>query len=84
MQDVPKGADHAPARTFYTWHIDRSSVTKRMAAELIQAAGNLRARLHHELSNHAEVNKLFPSRAINTGMILSSISLAPSIGCVRQ
>ncbi|EIE21445.1 hypothetical protein COCSUDRAFT_43175 [Coccomyxa subellipsoidea C-169] len=58
LQDVPRTADHSASRTFYTWRVDSTAVTRRVGEELLQAAGNLRARLHHELSEHAEAPKV--------------------------
>lgn len=54
-QDVPRTVDHAASRTFYTWRVDGAAVSKRVGEELLQAAANLRARLLHELTAHAEV-----------------------------
>ncbi|KAK9908400.1 hypothetical protein WJX75_007290 [Coccomyxa subellipsoidea] len=57
LQDVPRTADHAASRTFYTWRVDEAAVVRRVGEELLQAASNLRARLHHELDESDEVLK---------------------------
>lgn len=55
VQDVPRTADHAPSRTFYTFRIQTDAATVRLGAELYRAAANVHARLAHELAQRAEV-----------------------------
>ena len=50
LQDVPRTADHAPSRTFYTWRANMDAGIARVASDLYRAAGNLHARLTHELT----------------------------------
>jgi hypothetical protein len=49
---VPRTADRAPSRTFYTFRCNIGSALGRLAADLYRAAGNLHARLAHELDKH--------------------------------
>lgn len=55
IQDVPRTADHAPSRTFYTFRAAPEVGLARLAAELYQAAGNVHARLSVELAQQKEV-----------------------------
>ncbi|GAB4814781.1 hypothetical protein N2152v2_001827 [Parachlorella kessleri] len=58
IQDVPRTADHAPSRTFYTFHTDLDLAAARLSQDLYRAAGNVHARLAHELGQHREVLEL--------------------------
>lgn len=44
-QNIPKTADHAPSRTFYTWYVDTQHVHERLVALLYKTAYNLLVRL---------------------------------------
>ncbi|PSC73409.1 DNA-directed RNA polymerase III subunit RPC3 [Micractinium conductrix] len=55
LQDVPRTADHAPSRTFYTWRANMDAGIARVASDLYRAAGNLHARLTHELTKQQEL-----------------------------
>ena len=55
LQDVPRTADHAPSRTFYTWRVNVDSAMARLSSDLYRAAGNLHARLEHELGKQREL-----------------------------
>lgn len=44
LQDVPRTADHAPSRTFYTWRANVDGAIARLTSDLYRAAGNLHAR----------------------------------------
>ena len=55
VQDVPRTADHAASRTFYTWRVDEAAVHARVEAELLLAACKLRARFQHEYGEHSGV-----------------------------
>ena len=61
IQDVPRTADHAASRTFYTWRVDETAVQARMESEALLAACKLRARFQHEYRVHAEVRALSTS-----------------------
>ena len=58
LQDVPRTADHAPSRTFYTWRVNVDSALARLSSDLYRAAGNLHARLMHELGKQRELLEL--------------------------
>jgi DNA-directed RNA polymerase III subunit RPC3 len=51
LQDVPKGQDHAPSRTFYTWRATGPAANARLGEELYRAAGNLLARQAAEMES---------------------------------
>lgn len=55
LQDVPRTADHAPSRTFYTWRANSDVAIARVASDLYRAAGNLHARLVHEIRRQQEL-----------------------------
>lgn len=55
MQDVPRTADHAPSRTFYTFRANYEIAAARLAADLYRAAGNVHARLAAELGANKEL-----------------------------
>jgi len=55
MQDIPKTADRAASRTFYTWHVSWEPVSDRFSTNLYRAAGNVWARLQHEMAKNKEV-----------------------------
>lgn len=48
LQDIPRSADHAPSRTFYTWRADIGVASAKLALELYRAAGNVYCRLQHD------------------------------------
>ncbi|KAL4423849.1 hypothetical protein ABPG75_001150 [Micractinium tetrahymenae] len=64
LQDVPRTADHAPSRTFYTWRANPGVVNARMASDLYRAAGNLHARLAHEMSKKEELVQLLEAPSV--------------------
>ncbi|KAK9828834.1 hypothetical protein WJX72_002313 [[Myrmecia] bisecta] len=55
LQDIPKTADHAPSRTFYTWRVAAKAAADLLAAELYREAHNIRTRLDHEMLQQREV-----------------------------
>ena len=61
-QDVPRTADHAASRTFYTWRVDEAAVQRQLGGELLSAACNLRARFQHECRQHWEVRVFIQHR----------------------
>ncbi|WIA14527.1 hypothetical protein OEZ85_003046 [Tetradesmus obliquus] len=61
MQDIPRTADRAPTRCFYTWHVDIDAVFGRLAADLYHAAVNLHTRRSHEMRKHSELVELVES-----------------------
>ncbi|KAF5840075.1 hypothetical protein DUNSADRAFT_17810 [Dunaliella salina] len=55
LQDIPKTADRAASRTFYTWHVEWEPVSDHFSTNLYRAAGNVWARLQHELAKNKEL-----------------------------
>ena len=55
---MPRTADHAPSRTFYTWRVTAESALSRLSSDLYRAAGNLHARLLHEVDKQWELVQL--------------------------
>ncbi|KAL6782382.1 RPC3 [Auxenochlorella protothecoides x Auxenochlorella symbiontica] len=66
LQDVPRTADRAPSRTFYLWRADVRAACAAFTIELFLAAGNLHARLAHELSQRAELLRVLD--LVNAGL----------------
>jgi hypothetical protein len=54
-QEVPRTSDRAPSRTFYLWLCDWRAAAQRHGVDLLRAAGNVNARLNHELNAEQEV-----------------------------
>eukprot|EP01105_Mastigella_eilhardi_P020925 TRINITY_DN5022_c0_g2_i2.p1 TRINITY_DN5022_c0_g2~~TRINITY_DN5022_c0_g2_i2.p1 ORF type:complete len:543 (+),score=174.46 TRINITY_DN5022_c0_g2_i2:251-1879(+) len=54
MQEVPKSADHAPARTMYFWTVRYDETRRVVCGEVYKAISNLRARLAAELARASE------------------------------
>lgn len=54
-QDIPKTADHAPSRTFYTFRAVPEDAFRTLLLNLVQALLNVRLRLQHELLKEKEV-----------------------------
>lgn len=54
LQDVPKTADHAPSRTFYTWRAHWPSSRARLQIDLYKAAANVLERLRYEKEERKE------------------------------
>lgn len=61
---MPRTADHAPSRTFYTWRANAGVAKARMASDLYRAAGNLHARLAHEMSRKEELVQLLEGPSV--------------------
>lgn len=55
LQEVPKGADRLPARTFYLWHVDLARAYTALISHLYKTMANLAQRREHELKEHAAV-----------------------------
>ncbi|GFH06520.1 predicted protein [Haematococcus lacustris] len=75
MQDIPKTADRAPTRTFYTWRSDWAVTCDRFAVELYRAAGNVWARLQHEMQRARQLLDLI-EEATDLGKLTFSITPA--------
>ena len=68
LQDIPRAADRAPSRSFYTWRVDERGGAARLAAESLAAAGNALARLVHEAD------------AARVGEAAAALAAAPASG----
>ena len=55
LQDVPRTADHAPSRTYYTWRASVDATMARLKSDLYRTAGNVHARLKHEKEKQREL-----------------------------
>mmetsp|Transcript_6773 Transcript_6773/g.18176 ORF Transcript_6773/g.18176 Transcript_6773/m.18176 type:complete len:686 (+) Transcript_6773:251-2308(+) len=55
LQDIPKTSDRAASRTFYTWHVEWEPVSDHFSTNLYRAAGNVWARLQHEMAKNKEL-----------------------------
>jgi DNA-directed RNA polymerase III subunit RPC3 len=55
LQDVPRNADRAPSRTFYTWRAPLDMATIRATIMLYRTANNLLSRMAHETSTNSEL-----------------------------
>lgn len=67
LQDIPRAADRAPSRSFYTWRVDERGAAARVAAEALAAAGNALARLVHE-ADAARVGEAAAALALSPGV----------------
>ncbi|KAG2453942.1 hypothetical protein HYH02_002145 [Chlamydomonas schloesseri] len=61
LQDIPKTADRAPSRTFYTWRVNMQSLSDSTAAQLYRAAGRVWQRLKFELEKEKDLLALIES-----------------------
>eukprot|EP00887_Chlorella_sp_A99_P004674 scaffold4.g4674.t1 len=59
LQDVPRTADHAPSRTFYTWRAALDPAVARLTADVYKGAGNLYARIAHEGQQNKQLLELW-------------------------
>lgn len=57
LQDIPRHADRAPSRTFYTWRATAAGASVRVAQMLYKTAGNLLERLNFETTSNAALFK---------------------------
>ncbi|KAG2434127.1 hypothetical protein HXX76_007854 [Chlamydomonas incerta] len=55
LQDIPKTADRAPSRTFYTWRVNMPSLSDSTAAQLYRAAGRVWQRLKYEVEKEKDL-----------------------------
>lgn len=68
LQDIPKTNDRAPARSFYTWRVNIQAATERLGVELYRAAGNMRARLAHEMGRMKDLLELIERARAEGGL----------------
>ena len=57
-QDIPRQADHAASKTFYTWKIDLQSVHEEVAANSMKGMCNLVDRADAEIKKRPQVRNL--------------------------
>lgn len=55
LQDVPRNADRAPSRTFFTWRASLEAANIRATTMLYRTANNLLSRMAHETTMNAEL-----------------------------
>jgi DNA-directed RNA polymerase III subunit RPC3 len=55
LQDVPRNADRAPSRTFFTWRASLETANIRATTMLYRTANNLLSRMAHETTTNAEL-----------------------------
>jgi hypothetical protein len=55
LKDVPRTADHAPSRTFYTFRVNAEAACQTVSSWVYRALLNVRLRLQHELQSESEV-----------------------------
>ncbi|PNW72301.1 hypothetical protein CHLRE_16g673900v5 [Chlamydomonas reinhardtii] len=61
LQDIPKTADRAPSRTFYTWRVNMTSLSDSTAAQLYRSAGRVWQRLQFETEKEKDLVALIES-----------------------
>mmetsp|Transcript_2881 Transcript_2881/g.8405 ORF Transcript_2881/g.8405 Transcript_2881/m.8405 type:complete len:125 (+) Transcript_2881:597-971(+) len=71
LQDIPKTADHAPSRTFYTFRAVPHDACKTLLVNLVQALLNVRLRLQHELLKEKEMFDLLGQSNVTKAIFLS-------------
>lgn len=81
LQDVPRNADRAPSRTFYTWRATLHSSNVRAITMLYRSANNLLARMAAETSKNSEL--LRRVHLVNQGRMESSQLDATSLRKLR-
>ncbi|KAI8468388.1 MAG: hypothetical protein J3K34DRAFT_427497 [Monoraphidium minutum] len=55
MQLVPRGADRAPSRSFFTWTVNLPAAFKRIAADTYKAGCNVWSRYAHTMERNADL-----------------------------
>ncbi|KAG1677915.1 hypothetical protein FOA52_001333 [Chlamydomonas sp. UWO 241] len=58
LQDIPRGSDRAPSRTFYTWRANPDEAGAQLSGELYAGAGRVWARIRHEMAKEKELLEL--------------------------
>ena len=55
VTDIPRTADRAASRTFYTWRVHQDSVAEKIGIDSIHSMFNLARRLSVESQHNTEV-----------------------------
>ncbi|GLC40692.1 hypothetical protein PLESTM_001102200 [Pleodorina starrii] len=61
LQDIPKTADRAPSRSFYTWRVSMPALCDVTAGQLYRAGGRVYQRLKFEMAKEKELLSLLES-----------------------
>ncbi|KAL6048239.1 hypothetical protein QOT17_021178 [Balamuthia mandrillaris] len=61
LQEVPKGSDHMPSRTFYLWSVRIPEIKVQLTEELYKAVRNMRMRLAAELERSQDLERGGPN-----------------------
>lgn len=72
LQDVPRNADRAPSRTFFTWRATFDIASTRVAIMLYRTANNLLSRMAHELESDTNAELLRRVQLVNQGRMDAS------------
>lgn len=72
LQDVPRNADRAPSRTFFTWRATLDMATTRISMILYRTANNLLSRMAHELESKTNTELLRRVQLVNQGRMDAS------------
>ena len=59
VTDIPRTADRAASRTFYTWRVHQDAVAERIGIDTLHSMFNLARRLTVESECNTEVINLF-------------------------
>lgn len=55
MTDIPKTADRAASRTFYTWRVRQDKVSEKLGLDVVHSMFNIASRLQKESLLNLEV-----------------------------
>jgi transcription initiation factor IIE alpha subunit len=55
LQEVPRTSEHNPSKTFYLWSVRLPHVQALLVTEMYKTLRNLRHRLNHTLTSHADL-----------------------------
>lgn len=72
LQDVPRNADRAPSRTFFTWRATLDMASTRVSMMLYRTANNLLSRMAHELESKTNTELLRRVQLVNQGRMDAS------------
>ena len=72
LQDVPRNADRAPSRTFFTWRATLDMASTRISMILYRTANNLLSRMAHELESKTNTELLRRVQLVNQGRMDAS------------
>lgn len=72
LQDVPRNADRAPSRTFFTWRATLDMACTRVSMMLYRTANNLLSRMAHELESKTNTELLRRVQLVNQGRMDAS------------